>query len=124
MKRSPIRSRARTKHQLANVEHEERRAWTAAQPCIACCRPGPSQVAHVGVGGMGLRHGTDLDIVPLCSPGCHEDQEQTKGKFARPEGRSKSDHRFALRSLFDHWIAVHRGRFEARDVGTFEEVPF
>lgn len=68
-----------------------RLAFAAARPCVAYgmspCR-GPAQVAHVGKGGMALRHGTPMHTLPLCGPeigidgdGHHQQYDQSKGAF-------------------------------------------
>lgn len=68
-----------------------RLAFAAEQPCAARhlgqCR-GPVQVAHVGKGGMGLKHGTPMETLPLCGPevgtdgdGHHQQFDQSKGDF-------------------------------------------
>ncbi len=131
MKRSPIKRRARTKHQLANVEHREYVAWVHTQPCAACGTRQNIQAAHVGRGGMGMKHGSDAEVIPLCGPrfcecgceetinGCHAQHDQRFGRFGSPTFM-----RGELRAWDAHQVAVHRGRFEARGVGTFEEVPF
>ena len=125
MKRSRIKRRARTKHQLANVEHREYLAWIHTQRCCGCggdFLPEAIQAAHVGRGGMGMKHGSDAETIPLCGPGandCHADHDQRRAGFS-----SEFMTREQLRAWDAHQVAVHRGRFEARATGTFEEVPF
>jgi hypothetical protein len=134
MKRSPIRRRKRTKHQLANVDHREYIAWVHTQPCAACGTRQNIQAAHVGRGGMGIKHGSDAEVIPLCGPrawnlpasrlsydGCHAEHDQLKGHF-RIGGVTFAD-RAAIRAWDELHIAVHRGRFEARHVGG-QVVPF
>lgn len=129
MKRSPIRRRARTKHQEANVQHREYVAWIHTQPCAACGTRQAIQAAHVGQGGMGMKHGSDAECIPLCGPrtthghngvysktidGCHQQRDQYKGQFSVGVNWSS---RTAIRAWDAHQVAVHRGRFEARNVG-------
>jgi hypothetical protein len=130
MKRSPIKRRLRTKHQLANVDHAEYLAWVHTQPCAACGTHQNIQAAHVGQGGMGMKHGTDAEVIPLCGPhdeysadaialitGCHIQHDQFLGRW-------KNMKLGAYREWNELQIAVHRGRFEARNVGTQGECPF
>jgi hypothetical protein len=121
MKRSPMPRRRRTKHQEANMDHAEYRAWLATQPCCLCGIEGV-QLAHVGVGGMGLKHGDDDCMVPLC-PHCHRDHDSTDGVFRRPKWFPKDPWRQAMREWDEIQIAAHRGRFEARNVAN-EDMAF
>lgn len=54
-------------------------AFVRLLPCVCCGKLGPSEAAHVrigGDGGMGLKP-PDRLTVPLCGPfGCHADQHQ------------------------------------------------
>jgi hypothetical protein len=64
-------------------------AWLHEQPCVVCGTRQNIQGSHVGVGGMGLKHGSAADMVPMCGPrstpglywmtimqGCHAQWEQ------------------------------------------------
>lgn len=121
MKRSPIKRRARTKHQEANVERREYVSWLHTQPC-AVCNGLCMQLAHCGVGGMGLKHGDDDQCLPMCIF-CHDDHDNTKGAFIRPFFIDKPEWRMLIARWDAHQVAVHRGRFEARNVG-MQVVPF
>lgn len=111
MKRTGIRKRRRTKHQERNVEHRDYVSWIHDQPCAACGTRQNIQAAHVGRGGMGLKHGSsamfyNLNYRPAVLPGCHADHDQCAGQ-SRLMTREQ-------RQAWDaHQIAVHRGRFEA-----------
>lgn len=100
-----------TRHQERNQDHAEYRSWLARQPC-AVCQHHEVQLAHVGIGGTGLKHGDDDQCIPLCYP-CHCDHDETKGRFTRPFFVDK----YTWRDLMSRWneaqVAVHRGRFEA-----------
>lgn len=109
-----MKRRLRTKHQEANQQHAEYRAWTAQQPCCNCGAYAV-QLAHVGQGGMGLKHGDDDQVVPMC-PACHFDHDNTRGNFARPVDIGKYQHREAMRTWDTVQVALHRGRFEGRNV--------
>jgi hypothetical protein len=106
----------RTKHQQRNEDFAEYRAWLATQPCCLC-GIGGVQLAHVGVGGMGLKHGDDDCCIPLC-PHCHRDHDSTDGVFRRPKWVPKDPWRQAMREWDEIQIAAHRGRFEARRLVT------
>jgi hypothetical protein len=130
MKRSPIRRRRRTKHQENNVQHAEYLHWVHSQPCAGCGYVGEAiQAAHVGQGGTGLKHGSDAETIPLCGPrrvewqlggtdyvGCHFHHDNCSGQF-----------RLFTREQRRTWdadqVAVHQGRFEARNEGV-RVVPF
>lgn len=146
MKRSPMKRRRRTKHQLANVEHREYLAWIHTQPCAACGTRQNIQAAHVGRGGMGMKHGSDAEVIPLCGPrwvplgiggamvngveyvttshamvqGCHADHDQLNGHFSVGTNWSSRD---AIRQWDATQVVAHRGRFEALHVAN-EVVPF
>lgn len=47
-------------------------AWLRTQPCAWCGRPAPSEAAHMGGGGKGIK-GPDNLAIPLCGGpnGCH-----------------------------------------------------
>lgn len=130
MKRSPIKRRSRTKHQERNEEHREYVQWVHTQPCAACGTRQNIQAAHVGRGGTGMKHGSDAEAIPLCGPhgvadigmitnvtycGCHVQHDEYFGRFRWP--------RLRLRAWDELQIAVHRGRFEARNVRN-EDCPF
>lgn len=108
MKKKPARRIAREK------ALRPRLAFAASQPCAARhlgpCR-GPVQVAHVGKGGMGLKHGTPMQTLPLCGPeigtdgdGHHQQFDQSKGDFDGWSRQKKT--RWVSRSL-----AVLNGAF-------------
>jgi hypothetical protein len=103
-----------TKHQRANVEHAEYRAWLATQPCCICGAT-EVQLAHVGIGGTGLKHGDDDQCIPLCL-NHHVGHDATCGDFKRPFFLDK----YTWRDLMGRWdatqVAAHRGRFEAREI--------
>lgn len=122
-----------TKHQRANVEHGEYIAWIHTQPCAACGTRQNIQAAHVGRGGMGMKHGSDAEVIPLCGPrvvfeaffsitygGCHADHDQLKGSFRIVLNWSS---RASIRDWDATQVAAHRGRFEARFVREWD-VPF
>lgn len=134
MKRSAIKPRRRTKHQIANVDHAEYVRWVHEQPCAACGSRQNIQAAHVGQGGMGMKHGSDAEVIPLCGPrwvdeevsrghsgvtyrlqavarGCHAEHDQYDGFF---KGWKLS----RRREWDETQIAAHRGRFEARRLVT------
>lgn len=124
-----------TKHQERNQEHAEYLAWVHTRPCAACGTRKNIQAAHVGRGGMGMKHGSDAEVIPLCGPhwddvgssamladftyypkvlqGCHSEHDQRSGRFAQQD----------LRDWDAHQIAVHRGLFAIRNVGA-QVVPF
>lgn len=104
----------RTRHQERNEVHADYRAWLARQPC-AICSLEPVQLAHVGSGGTGLKHGDDDQCVPLCYF-CHCDHDETKGRFARPFFVDKPTWRGLIAAWDATQVAAHRGRFEARGV--------
>lgn len=122
----------RTKHQVANAQHAEYIHWLHDQPCAACGYVGEAiQAAHVGQGGMGLKHGDDDQAIPLCGPhvhyedgygqwvpGCHVDHDQCCGQFRLMDR--------AQRRVWDgDQVAIHRARFEASQiVGRTRGVPF
>ena len=119
------------------MQYADYRAWVTTQPCAACGTRKNVQAAHVGIGGMSLKHGSDAEVIPLCGPhifsrwidkakghalartvpGCHAEHDQCAGQFLLMTREQR-------RAWDAHQVAVHRGRFEARGVGTFEEVPF
>lgn len=127
-----------TRHQERNQVHAEYRAWLATQPCAACRHDGV-QLAHCGVGGVGLKHGDDDQCIPLCgphwvtnpyldeagvmTPGCHFEHDNTRGAFARPSWADKFLWRFFVQDWERIQVAAHRGRFEARNV-TSADCPF
>lgn len=131
MKRSPIRKRRRTKHQLANVDHREYVEWCHTQPCAACGTRQNIHAAHVGRGGMGMKHGSDAEVIPLCGangssfglPGCHADHDQYHGRFGGEFYETDAEWRARRRAWDAHQIAIHRGRFEARHIGE-QDLPF
>jgi hypothetical protein len=115
-----------TKHQARNVDHQEYVRWIHAQPCAMCGARENIQAAHVGRGGTGMKHGSDAEVIPLCGPrwapgtvipGCHAEHDQFRGAF-------KDWKLSRWRAWNDLQIAVHRGRFEARDVDKQGPVPF
>lgn len=120
-----------TKHQAANVEHQDYVRWLHAQPCAACgYRGGAIQAAHVGRGGTGMKHGSDAEVIPLCGPrwrsgrivpGCHAEHDQLRGQFKIGINLSS---RTAIREWDAHQVTVHRGRFEARNVDAQGDCPF
>jgi hypothetical protein len=76
---------------------------------------------------MGMKHGSDAEVIPLCGPrpfgdctweGCHARHDQHKGTFSIDYYTRKHLHEWDA-----HQVAVHRGRFEARNVGA-QVVPF
>jgi hypothetical protein len=117
LKRSAIKPRRRTKHQARNEQNRPYVEWLHTQPCCACRTWQNIQAAHVGVGGMGLKHGDDDCAIPLCGPrwldgrvleGCHAQHDQRKGRFSLDE---------YTRAHLQEWdaqqIANHRARFLA-----------
>ncbi len=45
--------------------------WLRTKECAWCGKPGPSEAAHMGGGGRGIK-GSDALAIPLCGPrGCH-----------------------------------------------------
>lgn len=122
-----------TWHQVKNAQHAEYVRWVHAQPCAACGYEGEAiQAAHVGVGGVGLKHGDDDKAIPLCGPhltnwwqvasttvpGCHADHDQCRGQF-----------RLMTREQRQRWdadqVAIHRARFEgAESAKRTGEIPF
>jgi hypothetical protein len=131
VKRGAIKPRRRTKHQIANVDHAEYVRWVHEQACAACGSRQNIQAAHVGQGGMGIKHGSDAEVIPLCGPhgfpvasagmvrGCHAEHDQYDGFF---KGWKLS----RRREWDETQIAAHRGRFEARRLVTDDGfgVPF
>ena len=57
----PVRGTAEGKRHMARV---------AQLPCVACGRPGPSEVHHVICGRFGQHRASDFDTISLC-PSCH-----------------------------------------------------
>jgi hypothetical protein len=123
-----------TKHQERNQEHAEYLAWIHTRPCAACGTRKNIQAAHVGRGGVGMKHGSDAETIPLCGPrmmagefhgepqfysvqGCHADHDQCRGQFRLMT-------RAQRRAWDAHQVAVHRGLFEARNVDAQGECPF
>ena len=112
-----IRKRRQTKHQLANLMHRGYVAWVASQPCCSCGTRTNVQVAHVGQGGTGMKHGSDAETIPMCGPhwldnvmieGCHVSHDQRKGRFSPDQYEAR--HLIEWRA---HQVAVHRGKYEA-----------
>lgn len=146
MKRSPLRRRARTKHQAANAEHAEYLFWVHQQPCAACGARQAIQAAHVGQGGTGMKHGSDAETIPLCGPHWVTNDDAIVVDLLACEVIPPAGHRLLAREVVpgchaehdgffghfkgwkladyrkwnDHQIAVHRGLFEARAAGTWE----
>ena len=110
-----------TKHQERNAVHADYRSWLALLPCCICGEH-VVQLAHVGAGGMGLKHGDDDQCIPLCYP-CHCDHDETKGRFERPFFIDKQTWRMLIARWDETQVAAHRGRFEARNVPD-GEIPF
>ena len=52
------------------AEGRRHMARVAQLPCVACHRPGPSEVHHCICGRFGQRKASDTDTIPLC-PECH-----------------------------------------------------
>jgi hypothetical protein len=128
--------RRRTKHQEANVDHAEYLAWIHDQPCCVCGTMQNIEAAHVGQGGVGMKHGSDAEVIPLCGPhlvfdgerekkvkgvvyvvtdshiarGCHAEHDQFTGYF---KGWKLS----RRREWDEQQVAIHRGRFEAFSAG-------
>jgi hypothetical protein len=111
----------RTKHQVRNEIHAEYRSWLATQPCCVCFAP-CEQLAHCGVGGMGLKHGDDDQCLPMCRR-CHSDHDETKGAFVRPFFIEKPEWRSRIAAWDAHQVAVHRERF-ATGVDDAQGIPF
>lgn len=112
-----------TRHQERNAEkHSEYRAWLATQPCCICGSH-DVQLAHVGGVGVGLKHGDDDQIVPLCRE-CHENHDQTKGDFERPCWLTKAQWRLVIQEWERAMVAAMRGRWEARNEMPTEDMPF
>lgn len=111
-----------TRHRERNQVHAEYRGWLATQPCAVCGASGV-QLAHCGVGGVGLKHGDDDQCVPLC-PACHSDHDNTRGKFVRPVWLDKYNWRFVIQGWEAVQIAAYRGRWDARNVDAPGPCPF
>lgn len=112
-----------TRHQERNQKYAEYRAWLANQPC-AVCGARNVQLAHVGIGGTGLKHGDDDKCIPLCSPGCHEEHDNTRGKFMRPIWLSKYTWRAVVAGWGSAQITMLRARFKARNIDLPGSFPF
>lgn len=124
-----------TRHQERNQEHAEYIQWIHTQPCAACGYRGPAiQAAHVGRGGMGMKHGSDAEVIPLCGPrlvieaffpitygGCHAAHDQLKEHFRIGLNGSS---RTAIREWATAQVVGHRKRFEARNVDAQGKCPF
>lgn len=123
LRRTRIRRRTRTKHQERNAQHRDYVAWVHTQPCASCgmtASPHPTlnhiQAAHVGRGGMGMKHGSDAEVIPLCGPmsyglfttmGCHAEHDQRDGRFS-----SKAMTKDALREWNAEQVRIHRARWQ------------
>jgi hypothetical protein len=110
-----------TKHQGRNQVHAEYRAWLANQPCAICGAHGV-QLAHCGIGGMGLKHGDDDQCAPLCRAH-HEDHDQTKGDFARPRWLTKAQWRLVIQEWDAQAVLVYRAQFDARNTAPAGSIP-
>lgn len=97
MKRSPIlrRSRIRWKpprRRAKEAVFDPYVHWLTNEPnasCVVCGTTQNIQGSHVGIGGMGLKHGRACDMVRMCGPGgndCHGQWEQKKLYFAPENG--------------------------------------
>lgn len=53
-----------------SAEGRKHMARVAQLPCVACRRPGPSEVHHVICDRFSQRRAGDKDTIPLC-PECH-----------------------------------------------------